>query len=487
MNIPAHQESVFYHYILSNPIFLNTTKPEFFTNQFVKDIFVIAKEYADKYKSAPSKEQISSLIHIKGLQETLTPDIVESLYNVRELLSQYSVDWLDKNIGSWIRVRNLDHTMRKAIAYMKTTSMNSENAGDVVETVRGMLTNETSIDFGFDMGSDFFNPESHKQSRLKRTSSGYDYIDLCLKGGYWDGSLIVFLSGPKAGKSTWLCNLAAKSVSTGQNTAYITLELQEEIVNMRIGANMLNLPIDDYETLAEDSDLIKTKINDLITNSLSPLGTLYVKEFPSSSTSANDIEAHLLKVQELSGKKFKNIFVDYLNIMKNWRNPNSENLYIKIKQISEDLRAMAMRNNWCVISCTQTNRTGWESSDLSILNISESAGLTHTVDVLFGIITNAEMKARGEYFLKCLLNRVAQYENTRKRYGIDWHHMRIEEDIHSPIQDMDFIVNHVVAGQQQPRGLRVSQSQIAVAATHGYETRIDDDVRSAELFNDNIK
>jgi hypothetical protein len=32
--------------------------------------------------------------------------------------------------------------------------------------------------------------------------------------------------------------------------------------------------------------------------------------------------------------------------MKNWRNPNTENSYSKIKQLAEDLRAMATRNNW---------------------------------------------------------------------------------------------------------------------------------------------
>jgi hypothetical protein len=83
---------------------------------------------------------------------------------------------------------------------MKTTTMTAENSTEVVEKVRNMLSNETAINFDFNLGSDFFDPQSHKQSRLSRTSSGYNYIDLCLKGGYWGGSLIVFLSGPKYGK-----------------------------------------------------------------------------------------------------------------------------------------------------------------------------------------------------------------------------------------------------------------------------------------------
>jgi hypothetical protein len=332
--INSYQEQIFYHYILDHPIFLNVAKSEFFTNSNVKEIFEIAKEHALKYNQPPSKEQIIQLIAIKGLSEKYNNDMVEGLYNTQQLLSQYDDEWLENNIGPWIQVRNLDNVMRKSIAYMKTTKITAENASEVVERIRSMLSNETIVDFSFNLGKNFFDPASHLQTRLARTSTGYDYIDICTKGGYWKGMLMVLFGMPKSGKSMWMCNMAAKSVMMGYNTAYITCELQEEIVNMRIGANLLNVPLDDYEKFTEDQPLLKQKLNNLRQRSLKPLGELHVKEFPSSTASANDIEAYLKKTQELLGYKFENIFIDYLNIMKNWRNPNSENTYIKIKQIS---------------------------------------------------------------------------------------------------------------------------------------------------------
>ena len=354
--VNSFQEQVFFHFILDHPIFLNVTKPEFFSNTNVKDIFEIAKEHTLKYNEAPSKEQMIQLISIKGLSEKYNNDMVEGLYNTKQLLSQYGDEWLEQNIGPWIRVRNLDNVMRKSIAYMKTTKVTAENASEVVERVRHMLSNETAIDFSFNLGTSFFDPTSHLQTRLARTSSGYDYIDICTKGGYWKGMLMVLFGMPKSGKSMWMCNMAAKSVQLGYNTAYITLELQRELVHMRIGSNMLNVSLDDYEKLVEDQDLLKQKLNNLRQRSLKPLGELHVAEFPSSAASANDIEAYLKKAEELLGYKFDNIFIDYLNIMKNWRNPNSENTYLKIKSISEDVRAMGQRNNWSMISVTQTNR-----------------------------------------------------------------------------------------------------------------------------------
>ena len=36
------------------------------------------------------------------------------------------------------------------------------------------------------------------------------------------------------------------------------------------------------------------------------------------------------------------VYIDYLNLMKNWRNPNSENTYLKVKQLAEDVKAVAI-------------------------------------------------------------------------------------------------------------------------------------------------
>ena len=113
---------------------------------------------------------------------------------------------------------------------------------------------------------------------------------------------------------------------------------------------------------------------------------------------------------------------------------------------------MGQENDWAIITVTQTNRSGWENDDLGLGSIAESAGLLHTTDILFGIITTAEMKAAGEYYLKCLANRVAGYENTRKKFIMEWPYARIEEDSNARIEDLEFFINNFRSGQKQPRG-----------------------------------
>jgi hypothetical protein len=200
-NTSAYTETLFFHHILSDQIFLNTAKPEFFSNATLKDLFEVAKEHSIKYKEAPTKEQLSEVIKMKGLSEKYSDDIIEALFNTKEQLKQYDAEWLKENVGAWIQLRNLETVMRKSIAFMKTNATTTlENASAMVEKVRHMMATETAIDFSFDLGKDFFDPSSHSQVRLARTPTGYPYIDKCLKGGWWKGSLIVFIAQPKSGK-----------------------------------------------------------------------------------------------------------------------------------------------------------------------------------------------------------------------------------------------------------------------------------------------
>jgi hypothetical protein len=135
----------------------------------------------------------------------------------------------------------------------------------------------------------------------------------------------------------------------------------------------------------------------------------------------------------MRGIKFKVIIVDYINIMKNWRNPNSENTYMKIKQIAEDLRGMAMTNNWSIITATQTKQGDFDASDLIINSAAESSGLVATVDGMFGIIQDPIMYANKEYKLKILANRDDGYKNAHKIFNVDYRYMRISEDTNMPM------------------------------------------------------
>ena len=463
-------QNIFYHYILSEPTLALKMEPDFFDSKNLQIAFALAKDYVIKYHTAPSAEQMKQLTRVDGKNEVLTDDLIDILYSSQSSTSGYTKEWLYDNATSWAQWKNFLNSLRSTIAYIKLNQDNVsvENVKEIMEHAKGAFNKSCIIDFGddTDTGSDFWDAKSHKQVQLVRSSTGYSFIDLCLKGGYFPGSLICFVGAPKSGKSLWLQNLCAASVKHGENNAYISLELPEEMIHNRIGANMFSIPAMDYEKYAADETEMRDRMIAFKRSCLIPPGKLIVKTFPTSTMSVIDLESYLLaKEEELSTEtvkfKFKNVFVDYINIMKNYRNPNTENTYMKIKQIAEDLKAMGLKNGWAIITATQTTRSQYDTTDMSANQVSESAGLGATVDAMFGIIADAIMKAQGQYFLKCIFDRVAPYDNMRKLFNLQKEFLRITEDMSAPIEDV--ISN---PPQQQPnyynRQPRPQQSTLSI-------------------------
>lgn len=81
-----------------------------------------------------------------------------------------------------------------------------------------------------------------------------------------------------------------------------------------------------------------------------------------------------------------------------------------------------------------THNSGFGAGgSLSLSSIAESSGLGHTVDWMGGIIQDELMYAEREYMLQTMLNRSEGYKNSRKKFNIDYSHMRITEDMSTEI------------------------------------------------------
>lgn len=226
--------------------------------------------------------------------------------------------------------------------------------------------------------------------------------------------------------SIWLANDAVNYVKAGFDVAVISAEMAEIDFIHRIGSNLLNVKISEYEKMSKTPDFIRNRLANL-RNGVIPPGNLFVKEYPTSQATVPEIEGYLKELETTQGVKLRVIIIDYINILSNFRNPNTENTYMKIKQIAEDLRAMAVRNEWIVITATQINRGGYDSTELNMGHIAESAGLSHTADIIYGIIQDSHMLLNREYFLKLLKVRNGSGKNSRCLYQVNYDYMRLTE------------------------------------------------------------
>ena len=256
-----------------------------------------------------------------------------------------------------------------------------------------------------------------------------------------------YTNGILSHNTLWLGNIAINMVNNGLNGALISLEMPETRMMLeRLGPKMYNMPVKEFKDLSQNPFELQKKIEEFknnivwygssLTDPIYP-GKLYLKEYPTSTASVNDVEIYLRKLEEVNNMKLDFVVIDYINIMLNSRNPNTENTYMKIKQLAEDLRAMGQRMNLVVISATQTKRGTEESSDFGSGDIAEASSLSHTVDSMWGIIRTPEMYRNKEYILKNLLNRFGGLVYSRKKFNVNWEKMNIIET-GEPIQEDNF-------------------------------------------------
>jgi len=419
-------EKIFFRLSLEKPKYLQSIKTGYYTSEEIDVLSYLANKFYVKFNETPGKDQLKLLIqNYKKAKEKITDGILDVIFDVD--LAQYDEEWLTSTAESWIKWRTFDTSLIDTIEFIKTTQVTPENADSIIQKVKGLINDRNNITFNSDLGLDFFNAEDHDQKETEKIDSGYNFINRVLNGGYdKGGNLVVYAGEQNIGKSIYLANDAANFVKMGVNTVVITAEMAAHKFVKRIGSNLLSIDINDYAEKAKNYEYVKRRL-ETVGDGFTPPGQLFIKQMPTSQATVLDIDAYLTQLEEEKQIKIGAVVIDYINILANYRNPNSENMYLKIKQIAEDLRAMGQRHDWLIVTATQITRNGYNSSDITMGDIAESAGLSHTADVMLGIIQDDLMRASEEYWLKILKMRDGEGKGTKCKLNINWNYMRLIE------------------------------------------------------------
>ena len=396
-------------------------KAHYFNDDSLQRVYREAKKFYSEYGKIPTKNELRELVNLANLDISDTK--FDGLFAVD--LSSYTYDFLYKYTKAFIFYKNLNGSVIDVLSYLKTTDINPENVELITNEVREKFNSKLNLSFtSADSGLDFFNPSDHVQLSKIGNPTGFPYFDKVLGGGWNPKTLVVFQGRPKVGKSMVLSNIAGRAFVSGCNVGIATLELSDRKYMKRLGSMILDVPFKDYDSLLDKSQTTEIAEKTKRLKETAPnLGELIVKEFPTGTASAIDIENYFLKVQQNTGKKFTVIVVDYINLMRPMREQG--NVYEKIKVISEELRAVAIRNEWCIITATQIKRDAVDDQDLSMSDIAESFGLVHTVDSLFGLI-RGPMEKRMK--IKLIANRDGGYTESFKMYRMSYEFAKLTEE-----------------------------------------------------------
>ena len=423
------QEKEIFMFMLKKPEYLLEVKKDFFTNDDLQYVAVTARDFYKKFREAPSCEQMKRLI--KDNDKNITDETVDNIYSV-DILS-LDQDWLMNTTEGWIMWRAFNTNLVKSAAYIKTVDVSAENVRDVVKRATDMVSDTSLISFDKNMGKNFFDVDSHKSIRENKIPFTWDYWNSISSGGLDPKTLHVYIGFTNVGKSIVLCNDAAAFVRQGKNVLFISCEMSEEKVIRRIGANLFDMTLDNYDKMVDSPSSVRRQMKNLTDGSFMPLGKLYVKQYPTGECTALDIERYVKEIEEQEKFKVDVVIVDYLGIMCDYRNPNTENTYLKGKHISEDLRAVAIKHDLIIDTAAQIGRSAGDSSDINITDISESMGVMHTADSSIGLIQTEEMRygvnndGTPYYWFKILKVRVGEGKDTKFKVNIDYNKMKLNE------------------------------------------------------------
>lgn len=421
-------EKLFFLEALADTKWFEFGEESFFKDETYKLLYSVARQFFYKYKSPLTKAQLKQVVlNNEKLSSKISMGDIDVIFKYENERTSLDSNWVTEQLEAWIKYNNLQKSFQDISSYMSVTQVDADNINSVITKVKQIVVDANNVSFDDTIGYDFFDPKAHKVDVLDLISSGKNFYDRYTKG-YERGNLIAYIGPPNVGKSQFLGNDAAYFVRAGFNVVLISAEMKETQFIHRIGANVLGIPKKKYMDWSQDEGRVSQKLKEL-DDEYQSMGRNLGKFMISQMVDPNvlQIENKVKKIEDHWGQKVDVVIVDYIGICSDYRNPNTENTYLKGKNITKDMRDTAMLHDWLFITGNQTNADGMDSSDLSMKSIAESKALAHNADVLYGIIQDPMMLNNDEYWLKIIKNRDGAGKGVKCKYKMNWEYLRLEE------------------------------------------------------------
>jgi len=412
--------------ILTNDAYMRKVipyiQPEYFEGTH-KKLFQQVAKFVSKYNKLPTQEAFllevaeNGSLNDNGYVEAV--GLCDDLFTFKDENS----DWLLNTTETWCKDRALYNAIMES---MTIYDGNHKTASR--DALPDILQKALGVTFDSNVGHDYFkNAEERYEfyhEDLTRVPFDLEMMNTITKNGFPIKSFNVFMAGPGVGKSLFMCHMAANAISQGKNVLYITMEMAEERIAERIDANLMDVAIDQIENLSHK--MYMDRIKNIQSKAT---GQLVIKEYPTGQAHANHFRALFNELNLKKNFKPDIVFIDYLNICASSRIKSmggSVGSYNYIKSVAEELRGLAVEFALPVISATQVNRTGFQSSDPGLDDTSESFGVPATADFMAALVSSDELEELGQIMVIQLKNRYRDF-NKNKRFclGVDKSKMKL--------------------------------------------------------------
>ncbi len=403
----ADIENIFIRFFVTDPSLfvrcLGIIDSEHYSDANNRKVVFFLADYAKDYNGLPTLEQIKAVTGVTVEKLTQCDDTER--------------DWFLDEYEKFAR-----HKQIETAIFAAPDLLIEHRYGEVEDMVKQAV----SVGLVKDLGLDYFADPLQRLNDVANTrgaiSTGWDALDEKLYGGVNRGELSIFAGQSGAGKSVFLQNIAVNWVEMGLNVIYVTLELSENLCAMRIDAM-----ITDHGTrdVLKNRDDVHLKLN---TFNKKFGGSLRIKQMKNGCT-ANDIKAFVKEYEIQTGIKVDALVLDYLDLfMPTNAKISPENLFVKDKYVTENLRDLAVELDTLLATASQLNRSSHEDTvEFTHANIAGGMSKINTADNVFGIFTTPTMKENGRYQLQFMKTRSSAGVGSKIDLGFNVKTLRIHD------------------------------------------------------------
>jgi len=398
-------------------------KTAYFEDAVNQALFQIIGQFITTFNNRPSIDTLKvEWGKVKSLKDNQYKAGLKLLLELKPI-AEDNLEWALKETEKWCRTRAIVNAITKGITILE----NKDKDKDSIDSLPDLLSDALGVTFDSNVGHDYINDSDKRFEYYHRENEklpfDIDLLNKITKGGIEKKTLNCVLAATNSGKTILLCHCASHWLTIGKNVLYLTMEMAEEKIAERIDANLLDISMDNIEEIPKD--VFDKKINRLKAKGI---GCLKIKEYPTGQPSALTFRNTVNELKMKQNFVPDVIIVDYLNICSSSRcsmKSVSANLYIYVKSIAEELRAMAKELGVPILTATQSDRSSMKGGELDIDNVSESKGLPDTCDLLIGMYGDEKLDECGQRIFKQLKNRYGDKAKNRKfAVGLDKTKMR---------------------------------------------------------------
>lgn len=432
-------------------------KEEYFDDPIEQGVYKVIYAFVNKFNKLPTLQAIAVELSKEQFSEGEMERVEDVFTQLKKKIENPTEEWLLEETEKFCKDQAIGNALTDSIAIYKGDDKKRDR-GSIPE----ILSDALSVCFDPHIGHDHLDDADERYDFLHKQNFKIPFdleiMNEITKGGIERKTLNLIMGMTGSGKTIYTCHLAAHYLSMGLNVLYITLEMAEEKISMRIDMNLLGLDSD--QLMALPRDIFKKKIQKLKDTTK---GKLIVKEYPTGGAHVGHFR-HLVNELRLK-KEFKPdvIIVDYVNICassKLKKSSGSAETSAYVQSVAEELRAWFIELNVPGWSPVQFNREGSDNSDPKVTNIGQSYGLAQTADLIISLVPSTTLAKLNQIMVIQAKNRYFD-ENYKKRFilGLDKNKMKffnVEQAAQQGLDDME-------------AGLSEQDEKLAISKAHGSE------------------